>query len=558
MAVPDHPQAGVDRAPLQIGQWRVDPALNELRRGDESLRLEPKAIEVLVFLAHRAGRVVGRDELLAALWPGVVVGDDTLTQAVIKLRRALGDDARAPAYIETVSKRGYRLIAPVAVAAAASGAAPQPAPARRSAWPHPHAAVAAVVLLAVTLTLLFVIAGRPEPDRAPVPPLIAVLPFSSGGDSTHDYFSDGVTEDIVDALGRYSGLAVLSWNSVREFRGRAVSPWQVGKQFGARYVVQGSVRHVQGRLRVAVELSDADRGTLLWSQRYDGDGAAVFDIREHVVQQIVAALEVKLTRLEQQRAFTAPAANLQSYDLVLRARALLARSERGANREARALLAQAQTMAPKFADSYLYLADAEFLRVVYGWVEDADAGLRRAEVLANRVLAFDDPMAQARAHALLARVCTSNREFDRALHHVDRALAVNASDAVSHHWRGAALLWLGRIDEAVVSLEKARRLDPAQVPGHGISLALGYFLTGRADEALATVDAFLARFPELDFLHAMRAAVLAQLGKLDEARRAAGEVRRLSPFFDAEQFATRFADTRHTASVQQALRAAGL
>lgn len=189
---------------------------------------------------------------------------------------------------------------------------------------------------------------------------IAVLPLAiQSGDAKREYFSDGITEDIIGALGRFSGLMVISHNSVQGYKERKATAGEISRELGVRYIVQGSVRQTEGRLRVAVELSDAEKDTQLWAEKFDGDGKNVFEIQDRIVQKIVGVLAVKITRLEAQRAAAKLAESLEAYDLVLRARELILRSERGANREARTLAANAIKLAPKYAEGYMALSSAE-------------------------------------------------------------------------------------------------------------------------------------------------------------------------------------------------------
>ncbi len=546
------------RHALKVGNWRVHPRRNEISRDGEALRLEPKVIEVLVYLAQSAGQVVGREELLSAVWPGVVVGDDALTQAIIKLRKALGDDAHLPTYIETISKRGYRLIAPVESATefkAPAALVPTSLLRRRLI----AIAIAGGVLLGA---LGAWVASWRSADRgaATSPPIIAVLPLSNlTGDAKREYFSDGITEDIINALGRFSGLRVISRNSVESFKTRSMSAPAIGSELGARYVVEGSVREAEGKLRVAVELSDAEKGIVLWSDRYDGEGSDVFEIQDRIVKNIVGLLAVKVTRLEQERAASKHPENLAAYDLVLRARALLLRSDRVANREARALLAKARDLAPGYAEAYVVSAMAEWERATYGWIEDPTEGILRAEQYLRRALAIDDSGANARAHGQLGLLYVALEKFDEALEEADRAIELNPSDAFAHDTRGATLLWLGRVEEAIASVETALRFNPAgRSSGTGLYRSLGYYLLGRYREALAAADAAIVRYPDAPFLHAIRAATLAQMGHTEAAQAAAARLRRLDPFFLSAQFGSGFINPEHYAHVQEGLRKAGL
>ena len=385
---------------------------------------------------------------------------------------------------------------------------------------------------------------------------IAVMPFSNlSGDAKRDYFSDGITEDIISALGRFSGLMVISQNAVRDYKGKTSTPQALRTELGARYIVQGSIREADGKLRAAVELSDADKGVLLWAERYDGEGTELFAIQDRIVKNIVASLQVRLTQLEQLRVFTKPTESLEAYDLVLRARWLLNQVDRSANREARALLARARDLAPEYAEILTTLGEAELQRALYGWIEDPAEAMRRAEELGKRALASVDPRAHARAHALIAGIYSNLGRFEEALGHAERAVELNASDTTALHRRGGALLYVGRIGEAIAVLETAKRIDPDL---NGLNLAVAYYVAGRYREALAQADVVVARFPGDVALHAIRAAALSQLGNADEARRAADQVRRFSPSFQVEYFGMRFADPKYTAKLHEGLHNAGL
>lgn len=445
-------------------------------------------------------------------------------------------------------------------------------PKRRTAWRRAVAALAILLAAAVAgvyyaapefaqrvrSSAVALLSGKP-PGVSDSRATIAVLPFANrSGGGKRDYFSDGITEDIIGALGRFSGVMVIARNAVQEYKGRSATREEISRELGVRYIVQGSVREADGRLRVAVELSDAASGTLLWSERYEGEGKQVFEIQDRIVKNIVGALAVKLTRLEQQRVFAKPTESLQAYDLVLRARALISRSERSANREAREMIEQALKLAPKYAEAYVQLAAAELQRVGLGWTENPEAGLKRGEELARQALALEEPGANARAHALLARVYSSNGQFDRALVEADLAIEQNVSDAFAYALRGEALLWLGRLDESITASEAAHRFDPRIDPDSSFSLAMAYYTAGRYREALAASDTALARYPDYAYLHAVRAATLGQLGNAEEARKAADQLLRFDPFFRVDAFGTRFVDAKLKAKAQEGLRKAGL
>ena len=277
-----------------------------------------------------------------------------------------------------------------------------------------------------------------------------------------------------------------------------------------------------------------------------------------MVRDIVGALAVKLTRIEQQRVFSKPTDSLEAYDLVLRARALLDRIDRSANREARGLLARARKMSPEYDEVLIASAEAELHRALYGWVEDVEAAMRNAEALCRRVLASGDSRTHARAHGVMATIDSNQGRFEDALRHAERAFELNPSDAAALFKRGMALLYVGRTGEAIAAYEMAKRFEPQPNPNEAFSAPFAYYVAGRYREALAHADAMLAQVPGHSGLHAIRAATLAQMGDAEGARRAADQVRRLSPMFQVENVGTRFRNPGDTAKVQDGLRKAGL
>jgi TolB-like protein len=386
-------------------------------------------------------------------------------------------------------------------------------------------------------------------------PVIAVLPLrNQGGDPARDFFSDGVTDEIIHALGRYSGLRVISRNSVQQFKQREATPRVISGELGARYVLTGSVREAGDQVRVAVELSDAMTGRVLWSERFEGEGGGVFEIQDRIVRSIVGALAIRVTAFESDRAAARPPNQREVYDLVLLARSLERRAERAANRQGRGLVAQARDLAPDYAMAHVVESELEHQRADLGWMEDPVLGLVLAERAARRALALNDPGANARAHAMLARILSKRGEHRQALAEAERAKALNPSDTFIAEILGETLLWMGRGDDAVALLEAALRLDPAaRASPVRYTIVGAYFTVGRYPEALAAVDLGLAGHPNLAFLHAIRAATLVQLGRLEEARQSYAAMVRVQPNFPVEAFGHQYADPAIRERLQGAL-----
>lgn len=389
--------------------------------------------------------------------------------------------------------------------------------------------------------------------------VVAVMPFANlTGDAGREYLSDGLSEDIIAALGRFPGLLVISQNTMRAYRGRALTPSQLRAELGARYVVQGSLREAGARVRAAVELSDAEKGVLLWSERYEGEGKDVIAVQDQVVNRIVGSVQSRLLQQEQQRVSVRLPEDLEAHDLVLRARALLDRLDRRPNREARTLLAKALDIAPGYAEALTTMGEAEVQRALYGWVEEPADAMARAAELARKALASPDSRAHTRAHVLLARILSNVGSSREALEAAELAVASNPGDTKALFQRGSALLYIGQVGDAVRSIEEARRADPNLGADNGLNLAVAYYISGRYADAAGVSALLRVRFPGDVNSHAIGAASLAMLGKAEEARDAVAQVRRLSPNFQVEFYGARFAHEEHTRKLQDGLRKAGL
>src|SRR6476469_6566172 len=360
-----------------IGEWSVEPALDVLQRGGETVRLEPKAMELLVALSSRPGEVVSREELLSAVWPGVVVGDEALSQAVTKLRKALGDDVRAPIYIETISKRGYRLIASVKPLAGRPGAeiAAAPAPGK----PHLRqraSLIGFLVALVAAGTYLWQsqhaasLSGsqtqeEPGADRISKLPTVTVTPFDSlSDDPAQVYLARGITADLATDLSRLAGLRVIGAS-----RGR--------------YLVSGSVQRAADHLKVNVRLTDSTTGQQLWSERYEKSLGDLFAVQDDIVARLVAALPVKLSEAERSRLARRYTRNLDAYDYFLRGQAALLTRTHEDNQTAREMYRKALARDTAFARAYAGLALTYAADYRQQWTNDGPQALTRAFELAE-------------------------------------------------------------------------------------------------------------------------------------------------------------------------------
>ena len=417
---------------------------------------------------------------------------------------------------------------------------PDQSSAVRAATPQP-----AVATLAVPARLA---------ERTPV----AVLPFKNlSPDTGQDFFVDGITEDIINALGRFSNLLVSAKSAGFQLKGRDVSPEEAGRALDVRYLVDGSVRRAGDRLRITVKLTEAATGIHLWSDTYNAELKDIFAVQDQITERIVGLTAVNLTRLERERVSRKPTANLAAYEYVLRGHADLTNPTRSANHEAQTLFQSAIELDPNYAAAYAALGFAHHEAVVSGWTEFPDDEIARAEALAKKAQALDP--ATIRAYLLLANIGLYRRDYDRALAQVDHALAINPSDVECYQMRGNILQWSGKATEALPWLEGALRLGSSS-PVALVNIGFAKYFLSQYDGAIDALDRALARSPgrvsQLN-LHAVLAAAYARVGKQQDAERERGVIARLAPFFDAERFAAQFGTKVAREDMLAGLKAAG-
>lgn len=388
-------------------------------------------------------------------------------------------------------------------------------------------------------------------------PTIAVLPFEDrSGDPDQAHFSDGVTEDVIADLGRFSNLLVLSWSAVAPYKGRAIAPQELSQELDVRYVVGGTVRREGDRLRVTVQLTDASRGVLLWSERYDEPVEDVFAVQNRITRQVVAALAVHVTQLEQDRAFEKPTAALGAYDLVLRGREKLHRAERGANLEARTLFERALALDPRYADALVGIGWTHMNDFYWGWSEWADRALAEADRLTRRAIELDER--NASAHALRAEALRFQGDRAAAEREIDRALELNPNNATSHALQGANRVMAGHYEEAIDAIELAIRLNPHPPTYWLVDLGLAYYFLGRYQDVIDLLDRYDPPIDEDSGPLVLRAAAHGQLGTGEAAGREVAALRRINPIIDARVFARSFHDPEDRRHLLEGLRKAGL
>ena len=359
----------------------------------------------------------------------------------------------------------------------------------------------------------------PEHTQAlslPDKPSLAVLPFTNlSGDPEQEYFSDGITEDLITDLSKLSGLFVIARNSTFLYKGKIITPDQVNQELGVRYMLEGSVRKSGNRVRITAQLIDTTTGYHLWAERYDRELQDIFAVQDEVTEKIVAALQVKLTAGEQQRLRRPPTNNLDAYEHFLRGLEYYWRRTREANTQARQMFERTTDLDPNFAAAHAWMGRTYIVEWMFQWNEDPRI-LERAFALAQRAAVLDNSLVVARQ--TLAYVFLLRKQFDRAIIEAERAVALDPNDADACITLGEILSCAGRPQEAVNLVEKAMRLDPHYPASYVFALGQAYYLTGRYEEAIITFKRLLTHHP--DHLHGrfFLAIAYSELGRTEAAR----------------------------------------
>jgi adenylate cyclase len=358
-------------------------------------------------------------------------------------------------------------------------------------------------------------------------PSIAVLPFANlGGDPEHEYFADGITEDLITELSRFQELRVIARNSVLTYKTQPVRIQEVGRDLGVRYVLEGSVRKAGARVRITAQLIDAATGHHLWAERFDRDLADIFEVQDEVTSRIVATLAGKLAESERRRARSGQTENLEAYDCVLRGRELWERFTPENNREARRLYENAIELDPDYARAYASLAWTYLVEHAEGWVDPEEHPLERALEFARRGVAVNP--ASHSNHLALGQVCLSKGLHEEALEALETAIALNPNDADGYVFLAQALNRAGRPEEVIGLVEKAQRLNPAAPRWYTWNLGIAYYLLRRYDDA---ITALRRGRPLGPMAYRWLAASFAQLGREADAKAAAEEYLKLTPDF---------------------------
>jgi adenylate cyclase len=494
--------------------YTLDTDRRELRHGAVAVPVEPQVFDLLAYLVKNRDRVASKDDLVAAIWGGRIVSESALTTRINAARCAIGDSGAKQRLIKTLARKGVRFVGAVREqtkqdAATSMGTADGTAQ-------HPKAELS--------------LADKPS---------IAVLPFANlNGDPQHDYFSDGITEDIITALSRFSELIVIARNSSFQYKNKAVDIRRVGSELGVRYVLEGSVRRSGDRVRITAQLIDAGTGAHRWAERYDREMHDIFAVQDEVTRAIVSILAAHVNRAEIERALLKPPAALEAYDFYLRGvEALFLNLSRGKKTslcDARRLLEQSLAMDLDYARAYVTLSFSHLLAYVEPFDCDylVPSALERAVELAETAVRLDAQLPQA--HAQLGHVLLYKHQHDASLAEFERAFALNPNFTDNRF--ALALTCVGDHERAIEVLEANLRFDPFRPVNYSGLMGMAHYMLRRYGDAVRLSRECTLRLPDFQVPHLWLAAAYAQLGQLEEARAAAAQVLRINPNFTIEKW----------------------
>lgn len=462
---------------FQLGAWRVQPQLNRVTSDQRTIRLEPKVMGVLVCLAHRSGEVVPKEQLVQEVWRDTFVTDDVLIRCVSELRKAFGDNAGKPAIIETIPKRGYRLLIPAVPIAQAD---------------HHEA-----------------------PSTPEFADSIAVLPFeNSGSDLEMEYLSDGVAETVINNLSRLQDLRVVPRTTVFRHKKKGIDPVRTGRELGSRVVLKGEVVQRDDRLIIRVELIDASKGSLVWGEKYDCKPQDILAVQQEIVREVVSRLHLRGCETEGGRLNRAPTENREAYLLFLKAVHFANKLTPEGCRKGFHYTRQAIDADPTYAGAYTSLANLYLLLAYFGDAPPSET-LPKAKAAAIKALDIDESLADA--HAALAFVqLVYDWDWQRSHAELCRAIKLGPNLESGHyvlsHWYITRQLCLEAITEARVALS----IDPLSAK-HNYHLGVVYYFARHYNEAIEEFRKTLDLDPLFPGTHQLLACAYARTGMCQDA-----------------------------------------
>jgi TolB-like protein/DNA-binding winged helix-turn-helix (wHTH) protein/tetratricopeptide (TPR) repeat protein len=529
---------------FSVADWQVKPGLSVIEKEGTAISLEPKVMAMLVTLASKPGEVFSRQELEDQVWQGTVVGYDALAKAINKLREALGDDKKNPQYIQTISKKGYRLVANVSVDEPPPPAQVQ-AKENRPAIARKWLVISGVITALVVTQVIFLYITKEETDTASLvrktpttdaKPTVVVLPFRNISPSDKDdYLADGLTSDLTTNLSKLSSLWVTASSTSLGYKNIDIPPEKIRQSFNARYVIGGEVNKIDQAIRINVHLTDVDKGTILWAERYDRKFTDLFAVQDEVTQKIIDSLSLTLTNEEKQRIAKRYTNNLEAYETFLRARFLLNARTPEDNIRAREMLQQAIELDPDFARAYASMSYSYSIGYLRQWPADTDHPLQKALQLARQALELDKDLPEG--YWATAFIYFYQANLDEGTKLLEYALELNPNYADAYALLASNAVSQGDPEKALNHMAKAYRLNPSGGYLYDIQLGRAYYFMNKYDLAFEYITSAFEHNPAFIDLQMYMAAIYIQLGRYDDAGWMIIEAKLSNPDFDPRSWA---------------------
>lgn len=547
--------------PFYVGEWLVEPASGRISREDRVVKLEPRVMDLLICLASRPGEVMSREELESIVWAGMIVGYDSLASAVIKLRKAFEDDSRNPKVIETVSKRGYRLIEKLAPAthlgvhhapptsggseAEASDSAERTPPTELRSFERRRRQRQGIIFSVLIVVLLIFYQwlaptnGPGVPESSTAKASLVVLPFAnSNNDKEQEYFSDGITDDLINDLSQYSGLNVMARRTSYIYKQRSTDIQTIAHDLGVTYVVDGDVRRDGNRLRINVQLIDANTGVNIWAQRFDRQTKDIFSVQDDIRKNIITALSVSLTAEERNREQVRYTSSFEAYDVFLQGQAKLVSRTAADNKQAQELMRRATELDPNFARAYAALAYTLADAFRQAWIDDADKMRRQALAAGKRAIELDPKLYQT--YWIMGNVYLFMfNDHDKAIEMGERAVALAPHDNDSLLTLAVTYDYGGNPAKGKLMAQEIMRRNSSYSSLVPSVLGMANILLGNYPEALDAYNKSLEINPTYVSALANKVLILYRLGRVDDALFQVDELYNLHPNFDLKNWAAR-------------------
>jgi TolB-like protein/Flp pilus assembly protein TadD len=466
----------VVRRQYEFAQFRLDTEARLLFRKGERMPLTPKAVDLLIALVAAEGKPIGKEDLLQKVWPDTVVEEGSLTSHISLLRKALGEGHDQPQFIETIPKRGYRFVCP---------------------------------LMEIAVPTADASAGRI---------MLVVLPFEnlSGGEK-HDYFSEGLTEEMITRLARLNPdrLGVIARTSAMQFKSTNKSVQQIGRELGVSHLLEGSVRRAVDRVRITAQLIRVSDETHLWAESYERGLQDILALQGEVARSIAREIQINLTLHQQKRLNGVTSLDPQAHEAYLKGRHLWNKRTEDGMRKSIMEYEEAIRGHPEYAMAYAGIADSYVMLACRG-MAPAKETFRKAKAAARKALDLDSELGEA--HGSLAHVRLHDWDWEGLEKDFQKAIQLNPAEPIVYYWYGEFLMSMGRPEEAIVTTQRAHLADPLS-PVISSSLAMIFYLARKYDQAVHALERAIEIHPNHFLPHLRMGLVRIQQGRYDNAIR---------------------------------------